>query len=158
MIGWHHRLNKHKFEQTLGDGPKGKLGMLQSRGLQRVGLYWATEQQQQQYSLSDQEFIEPSFFILVLFSPRGLIKTESYPQSSWKWGSWVSLLFLKSFQGKMARYHALYFENEKFSKTHSKKAVLDMSINETSYPEPLTQLPSGEPGIISEGHRDMYIR
>ena len=19
MVGWHHRLNKHKFEQTLGD-------------------------------------------------------------------------------------------------------------------------------------------
>ena len=81
MIGWHHWLNKHEFEQTLGDGAKGKLGMLQSRGLQRVGHYWATEQQQQ-YSLSDQEFIEPSCFILVLFSPRGLIKIESYPQSS----------------------------------------------------------------------------
>ena len=51
-----------------------------------------------------------------------------------------------------------YFENEKFSKTHSKKAVLDISINETSYLEPLTQVPSGESGIISKGHMDMYIR
>ena len=31
MVGWHHRLNGHEFEQ----GP-GKLGVLQSMGLQRV--------------------------------------------------------------------------------------------------------------------------
>lgn len=62
----------------------------------------------------------------------------------------------------MARYHASeenYFENE-FSKTHGKKAVLDMSINLfVSYLEPLTQLPSGESGIISKrSHGYVYIR
>ena len=35
MIGWHHWLNGHKFEQTLGDGEgEGKAGMLQSMGSQ----------------------------------------------------------------------------------------------------------------------------
>ena len=36
MVGWHHRLNGHEFEQALGvgDGPG---SMLQSMGLQRVG-------------------------------------------------------------------------------------------------------------------------
>ena len=35
MIGWHHRLDGHEFEQALGvdDGQ----GSLQSIGLQRVG-------------------------------------------------------------------------------------------------------------------------
>ena len=39
MVGWHHRLNGHEFEQALGfgDGQAGKSGMLQSMGLQRSG-------------------------------------------------------------------------------------------------------------------------
>ena len=36
MVGWHHQLNEHKFEQTLGDS-EGKLGMLQYMVTQRVG-------------------------------------------------------------------------------------------------------------------------
>ena len=28
MVGWHHRLNGHESEQTLGDGEGGKPGML----------------------------------------------------------------------------------------------------------------------------------
>ena len=48
MIGWHHRLNGHEFEQTLGDGEgQGSFGVLQSMGSQRVGHDLATEQQQQ---------------------------------------------------------------------------------------------------------------
>ena len=35
MVGWHHRLNGHEFEQTLGDS-EGKLGMLQFMGSQRI--------------------------------------------------------------------------------------------------------------------------
>ena len=37
MVGWHHRLDGHEFEQVLGvgDGP-GKPGVLQSMGLQKV--------------------------------------------------------------------------------------------------------------------------
>ena len=32
MIGWHHRLNGHEFEQAMGvgDGQTGKPGMLQT--------------------------------------------------------------------------------------------------------------------------------
>ena len=38
IVGWHHRLNGHEFEQAAGDGERtGKTGMLQSMGLQRVG-------------------------------------------------------------------------------------------------------------------------
>ena len=38
MIGWHHGLNGHEFEETLGDGEgHGKPGMQQSMGSQRVG-------------------------------------------------------------------------------------------------------------------------
>ena len=35
MVGWHHRHNRHEFEQALGVGD-GTPGMLQSMGLQRV--------------------------------------------------------------------------------------------------------------------------
>ena len=37
LVGWHHRLNGHEFEQTPGDGEgQGKPGVLQSMGSQRV--------------------------------------------------------------------------------------------------------------------------
>ena len=35
MVGWHHRLDGHEFEQVLGDG-EGQ-GSLESMGLQKVG-------------------------------------------------------------------------------------------------------------------------
>ena len=43
IVGWHHQLNEHEFEQTLGDReivkePGGFMGS------QRVGHDWATEQ------------------------------------------------------------------------------------------------------------------
>ena len=43
MVGWHHQLNGHAFEQVLGVLLKGKPGVLQSMGLQRVRHDWATE-------------------------------------------------------------------------------------------------------------------
>ena len=40
IVGWHHQLNGHEFEQALGDGDgAGKCGMLQSLGSQKVGHY-----------------------------------------------------------------------------------------------------------------------
>ena len=37
MVGWHHRLNGHEFEQALGVGDgQGSLALLQSMGLQRL--------------------------------------------------------------------------------------------------------------------------
>ena len=47
MVGWHHQLNRHEFEQILGDSEgQGGLCVLQSMGLQEVGHDWMTEQQQ----------------------------------------------------------------------------------------------------------------
>ena len=43
MVGWHHWLNGHEFEQAQGDG-EGQ-GMLQSVGFQTAGHESATEQQ-----------------------------------------------------------------------------------------------------------------
>ena len=42
MVGWHHQLDGHEFEQALGvgDGQGHGNGMLQSMGLQRVGHDW----------------------------------------------------------------------------------------------------------------------
>ena len=38
MVGWHHRLNEHDFEQAPGVGEgQGKPSALQSMGSQRVG-------------------------------------------------------------------------------------------------------------------------
>ena len=45
MVGWHHWLDGHELEQTLGRWWRtGKPGILQSIGLQRVGHDWVTEQ------------------------------------------------------------------------------------------------------------------
>ena len=44
MVGWHHQLNGHEFEQTLGAGDgQGSLGVLWSMGSRRVGCDFATE-------------------------------------------------------------------------------------------------------------------
>lgn len=51
------------------------------------------------HSTSEQEFIEPSFFRSVLFSLRGVFKAQTYPQSSWEWGPWISFIFLKMSPG-----------------------------------------------------------
>ena len=47
MVGWHHRLNRHEFEQTPGDS-EGR-GVLQFMRLQRFGHDLATEQQQSKW-------------------------------------------------------------------------------------------------------------
>ena len=48
MVGWHHRLNGHEFEEAPGDGEgQGSLACCSPWG-RRVGRNWATEQQQQQ--------------------------------------------------------------------------------------------------------------
>ena len=48
MVGEHHQLNGHEFEQTLADSEgQRKPGVLQFMGLQRVGHDLATEQQAQ---------------------------------------------------------------------------------------------------------------
>ena len=51
MVGWHHQLNAHEFEQTPGDGGGHHMpeepGVLQSIGLQRVRHNLATQQSHQ---------------------------------------------------------------------------------------------------------------
>ena len=43
MVGWHHQLDGHEFEQAPGVLQSGKPGVLQSMGLQGVRPDWATE-------------------------------------------------------------------------------------------------------------------
>ena len=50
LFGWHHQLNGHNFEQTLGNGEAWKPDILQFMGLIRVGLNLVTEQQLNLYS------------------------------------------------------------------------------------------------------------
>ena len=52
MVGWHHRLNGHEFEQTPGDGEgHGSLAFLRFMGPQRVRHDLATEQQKKYVQL-----------------------------------------------------------------------------------------------------------
>ena len=46
MIGWHHWLDGHEFEQALGFGEGQGSLVCFAVGLQRVGHDWVTEQQQ----------------------------------------------------------------------------------------------------------------
>ena len=49
MVGWHHQLSRHEFEQILGESNKGKPGMLQFMGSPTVRHDLVTEQQQDDY-------------------------------------------------------------------------------------------------------------
>ena len=42
MVGWHHRLDGHEFEQALGVGD-GQGSLACCMGSQRVGHHWVTE-------------------------------------------------------------------------------------------------------------------
>ena len=46
MVGWHHQLSGHEFEQAPGDGER--QDSLQTMGSQRVGQDLTTEQQQRE--------------------------------------------------------------------------------------------------------------
>ena len=48
MVGWHHRLDGHEFEQTLGhsEGQESLMCCMQSMRSQRVRHNLATEQQE----------------------------------------------------------------------------------------------------------------
>jgi len=49
MVGWHHQLNAHEFEQTLGDSKgQGSLACCSLWGCKEVGHDLVTEQQQQE--------------------------------------------------------------------------------------------------------------
>ena len=50
MVGWHHRLTGHEFEQTLGDGEGQGSLVCCSSWSHRVGHNWVTDQQQQTLS------------------------------------------------------------------------------------------------------------
>ena len=52
MVGWHHQLNGHEFEQT-----PGKSGVLQSMGSQRVGHNRTTEKQLKEFRCLFQDCI-----------------------------------------------------------------------------------------------------
>ena len=52
MVGWHHWLNGHEFEQAPGNGEgQGSLLCCSPSGSQRVRLDWATEEQQHRIQL-----------------------------------------------------------------------------------------------------------
>ena len=46
MFGWHHQLNRHQFEQTLGNWRTGRAHVLPFIGVQRVRQDLVTEQKQ----------------------------------------------------------------------------------------------------------------
>ena len=58
MVGWHHQLNGHEFEQTPGDseGQRSPACYIQSMGSQRVPQDWVAEQQQQQATTWEKTF------------------------------------------------------------------------------------------------------
>ena len=46
LVGWHHRLNGHEFEQTPGDSEgQGSLACYSAWGCKKVGHNLVTEQQ-----------------------------------------------------------------------------------------------------------------
>ena len=85
MVGWHHRLNGHEFEQALGRWWRtGRPGVLQSMGLQRVRHDWAAEQPQIINTRNKKELrkaeMPPFWASFLLCSLQVRIRTESCPR------------------------------------------------------------------------------
>ena len=60
MVEWHHQLNVHEFEKTLGDSEgQVSLACCSPKGSQRVRHDWVTEQQQQSKTI-----IRPNLHLL----------------------------------------------------------------------------------------------
>ena len=52
MVGWHHRLNGHEFEQTLGDNEEqGSLACCSPWGLKESDTTFATEPQECRWNI-----------------------------------------------------------------------------------------------------------
>ena len=59
MVGWHHQLNGHEFEQTLGDGERqGSLVCCSPWGHKGSGHDLVTTQQQQHPSLLCKSYLK----------------------------------------------------------------------------------------------------
>ena len=56
MVGWHHQLNGHEFEQTLRDSVKQENLACYSSWACRVGHNLVTEQQQQNTYVNTKDF------------------------------------------------------------------------------------------------------
>ena len=68
MVGWHHRLHRHEFEQAPGDSGGQEPSGQQSTGVQRVGHDLTTEQQS----------IEECVSYLFRISLTALLKSNSH--------------------------------------------------------------------------------
>ena len=67
MVGWHHQLNGHEFEQILGDGEgQGNLVYCSPMGSQRVGHNWTmtTRSKFHYYCFSKTRYL---FNVLIIF-------------------------------------------------------------------------------------------
>ena len=106
IVGWHHWLNGHEFEQTLRQWRSGKPGVLQSMGWQRIGHEWTTEQQN-----------TLTLYLLLMLNSNQLYPVGAY--SSWLLSPFTrtykffisSLLFWEVF--------SLYFLPYTWHQTHS---------------------------------------
>ena len=80
MVGCHHQINGHEFEQTSGDGER-QPGVLLSTGSQRVGHNLLTEKQ-----IKANGFVMPSVFLvngLILSWPILGIQFASLWRNAW---------------------------------------------------------------------------
>ena len=67
MVGWHHQLNRHKFEQTPGDGEgQGSLACCSPWGSQRVG-HWTTAQHSVEWLNNSKGLSQPRDWTCVSF-------------------------------------------------------------------------------------------
>ena len=61
MVGWHHRLSGHEFEQALGDGGgQGSLACCRPWDCKESGITEVTQQQQQEGLEQASEEVKPA--------------------------------------------------------------------------------------------------
>ena len=88
MVGWHHQLNGHEFEQLWEMVKEGKPGVLQSMGSQRVGHDWVTER----LNWTEPVFLSPSWAMHLCDF---YIKMNSV-LGCYSWGSWKAWMCCSS--------------------------------------------------------------
>ena len=106
MVGWHHHLNGHEFEQTLGDTEDKETWLVAVHGVAKS----RTQMKTVSISISTYLSIYLSIYIYI-FSERELVTEQLYPSDEKLWTSHLTFLTHSVFSSEKIRFVQIKFKD-----------------------------------------------